>query len=154
MTRKNLLMLHILATIIGLFTIVSFFTSTLLAEASGNTQLIVTIKTYILYALPLLILAMPTLGITGNKLAGKKPSPKAQLKLKRMKFIAINGIALITLAVLLYFKAVKEAFDTTFWTLQILELLLGFINIVLIGLNIKTGMKLSGKSKKTFPLKN
>ncbi len=96
---------------------------------------------------------MPSIAISGIKLAGDLKSPIISKKLNRMKIIAFNGIILITLAIFLYLKSTKEEFDTQFWLAQIIELILGSINLTLISLNIKLGLVLSGRFKKRVTTK-
>ena len=91
---------------------------------------------------------MPILGITGKKLAGKSKSPIALSKMKRMKFVAFNGFILISLAIYLYLRASANQIDNTFLLVQIIEFIFGIMNLILIGLNIKAGMKLSGRIKR------
>lgn len=145
MERKTIIKVHSVATVIAVLTIFSFFSFSLIAEIIGNHEFIKQVKTGILYCLPILIVAMPTLGITGNKLAKKSKSPIVALKMKRMKWVAINGIILVLLAVYLYFRATNNQIDQTFLFVQITELVFGTINLTLIGLNIRAGRKLSGK---------
>ena len=148
MKRKSIVKLHITATVIAVLTISTFFISSLRAEIIGDNLLIKTVKTGILYALPLLLLVMPTLAITGNKLAGKSKHPSILKKLRRMKFVMINGFILIGLAVFLYYLANYQSIDDTFLYVQIAEFIFGLSNLSLIGMNIKTGLQLSGKLKK------
>ena len=88
------------------------------------------------------------LAITGKKLAGNSKSPIVATKMKRMKFVTLNGVVLISLAIYLYFRAMNNNIDSTFLCVQIIELLFGAINLTLLGLNIKAGMKLSGRIKR------
>nr|WP_321413718.1 hypothetical protein [uncultured Allomuricauda sp.] len=148
MKRKTIVKAHIVATAIAVLTIASFFSFSLIAEIMGNPEFIKQIKTGILYCLPVLLFAMPLLGITGKKLAGKSKSPIVTTKMKRMKFIAFNGVILISLAIYLYFRANDNNIDRTFLYVQIIELLFGAINLTLLGLNIQSGMKLSGRIKR------
>ncbi len=98
MKRIVLIKIHIVATIIAVLTIGSFFTASLVAEIKGNIEGIKHVKEIILFSLPLMLIAMPALGITGNKLGGKSTNPLIAAKRLRMKFVFMNGIALITLA--------------------------------------------------------
>lgn len=145
MKHSKLILAHILGTIIAFLTIITFFSFSLVAEIIGDHQLIKIVKTNILYLLPILIIVMPMLVVSGKKLAGKSRSPLVLKKLKRMKFITANGIILISLAIYLYIHANYKTINTSFLIAQITELLFGFTNLTLIGLNIKTGLKLSGK---------
>ena len=148
MKRKNLLTLHIIATLIAVITISTFFITSLRAEIIADETLIKSVKTGILYSLPILLIVMPSLAISGNKLAGQSKHPTILKKLKRMKFVMLNGIILISLAVFLYYRANYISIDNTFLFAQIAEFIFGLSNLTLIGLNIKSGLQLSGKLKK------
>jgi uncharacterized membrane protein YuzA (DUF378 family) len=148
MKRKTIVKAHIIATAIAVLTIGCFFSFSLIAEITGNHEFIKQVKKGILYCLPILVLTMPMLGITGKKLAGNSKSPIVATKMKRMKFVAFNGIILVSLAIYLYFRATNNNIDNTFLSIQIIELLFGAINLTLIGLNIKAGRKLSGRKKR------
>jgi len=150
MKRKTIVKTHIIATAIAVLTISCFFSLSLIVEITGNQEFIKQVKTGILYCLPILIVTMPMLGITGKKLAGKSKSPIVATKIKRMKLVALNGIILVSLAIYLYFRATNNNIDNTFLSIQIIELLFGAINLTLIGLNIKAGMKLSGRKKRNI----
>lgn len=145
MKQKTLIRIHIITTAIALTTISSFFSFSLIAEIIGENLFIKKVKTGILYCLPILVFTMPLLGITGKKLAKKSKSNIITKKMARMKLIVINGILLIFIAIYLYYKAIYDYIDDTFFYFQILELVLGLFNLILIGLNIKSGRKLSKK---------
>ncbi len=151
MKRKHLVILHVAATIVAMLTIITFFLSSLIAEIQGEEALIRMVKTGILYTLPLLLLAMPALAMTGNQLAGKSKHPKVRQKQARMKLIMVNGIVLISLAVYLYYHANYRSIDSTFLYCQIAEFCFGLCNLTLMGMNLKTGLQLSGRLKKESP---
>jgi len=140
--------IHIAATIIAAIIIATFFSLSLAAEINGEETFIKKVKEGILYSLPLMILTMPILNITGNKLAGKSQHPIVLTKRKRMKFILLNGMVLLSLACFLYYRSHYQAIDGIFLSAQIAEFLLGLTNLVLIGLNAKKGFQLSGRLKK------
>lgn len=149
MKRKTIVKAHIISTSIAVVTIGCFFSFSLVAEIMGNQEFIKQIKIGVLYGLPVLLVAMPMLAMTGKKLAGNSKSTIVATKMKRMKFVAFNGVILISLAIYLYFRAVNNNIDSTFLGVQIIELLFGAINLTLLGLNIKAGMKLSGRIKRS-----
>lgn len=65
-----------------------------------------------------------------------------------MPFIAANGIlVLIPCAIVLNRWAAAGSFDTTFYAIQALELLAGATNLVLMGLNIRDGLMMSGRMR-------
>lgn len=147
MKRKTLVKIHVAATIIATLTIATFFISSLTAEINGDVILIRKVKEAIFYSLPVLLVVMPALGITGNKLACKSKSPLILAKQRRMKFAFVNGVMLISLACFLYYRSHYQTIDITFLGFQFAEFALGLTNLTLIGLNIKSGLKLSGKLK-------
>lgn len=145
--RKTIILLHAGAGILAWLLILSFFTSSLVAEIIGKATLILQVKTYIFYTLPLMILLMPLAGISGVKLGGHSRHRVVLAKKRRMKFIAGNGLVLITLATLLYFRVHTGKIDVTFHVLQLAEFIFGATNIVLMGLMIRDGLFLSGRIK-------
>lgn len=148
MERKTILKAHFIATIIAGLTIVTFFSLSLLAEIRADIEFIKAVKTFILYALPIMVIAMPMLKITGDKLAGRSINPIILAKKRRMKFMIVNGVGLIILAVFLYYHSHFQTIDHVFLIAQIAELALGLCNLVLIALNTKSGIQLSGKLKR------
>lgn len=64
-----------------------------------------------------------------------------------MKLIMFNGIVLIALAVFLYYQTRYRNIDRIFLSAQLAELALGLINMILIGRNIASGQKPSGRIK-------
>lgn len=147
MKRKNLVTVHLIATIVAVLTISTFFTISMIAEIRGDEDFIRSVKTFILYALPIMILAMPALKLTGDKLAGKSKSPLIAVKAKRMKLVMMNGIILVSLAIFLYYRSNFQQIDGIFLTAQIAEFAFGLFNLSLIFMNAKAGMQLSGKLK-------
>lgn len=148
MKRSRIVRVHIIATIIAAITISSFFSFSLIAELIGNDLYIKQVKTAILYCLPILVIAMPMLALSGKKLAGNSKNPMVADKMNRMKFIALNGVVLISLAMYLYYHAIYKTLDSTFVYVQIVELSIGALNLGLIGMNINAGLKLSGRRRK------
>lgn len=148
MKRTKIVKVHLTATIIAVLTIINFFGFSLFAEILGQDLFIQQVKTGILYCLPILIVVMPILAISGNKLAGSSRNPLIINKMKRMKFIALNGLILILLAIYLYYHATFKTIDSTFLYVQIVELLFGAVNLGLIAMNINAGLKLSGRPVK------
>lgn len=149
MKRSRIVSVHIIASIIAVLTISSFFCFSLTAELIGDDAFIKQVKTGILYCLPVLIMVMPTLALSGKTLAGNSKNPLVIKKMTRMKIIALNGLILITLAIYLYYHAIYKFIDTTFYYIQMVELFLGALNLGLIVMNINTGLKLSVRRKKT-----
>lgn len=148
MKRKTVVTAHFVATIIAGITIVTFFSLSLVAEIKGDIQFIKSVKTFILYALPVMVIAMPMLKVTGDKLAGKSTNPIILAKKKRMRLMIVNGVVLITLAVFLYYRSHFHEIDPVFVIAQIAEFGFGLGNLTLIVLNARSGLQLSGKLKR------
>jgi len=147
MNRKSLAKIHLAATMVAAITIVTFFTTSLTAELSGDFEIIKQVKFLILCVIPLLIVAMAVLNITGTKLAGETQNIQILAKKKRMKWMMVNGVGLISLAVFLFYQSHYRNMNSTFILAQIAEFILGLANLILISLNVKSGLKLSGKLK-------
>ena len=145
MKHKTLVGIHIAATLIAILTIGVFFISSLIAELRGDLNLIKTVKRSILYALPILIIAMSTLAISGNKLAEGSGNLMVRKKKHRMKFVMINGMILISLAFFLDYRSHYKTADNAFLITQVFEFVFGLANLSLIGLNARTGLILSGR---------
>ena len=63
-----------------------------------------------------------------------------------MPFIAANGIfILVPAAFYLESKAASGVFDMTFYLVQGLELVAGAANLVMLGLNIRDGLIMTGR---------
>ena len=97
MKRNTLVKIHVIATIVAMLTISTFFALSLTAELRSDPDLIKTVKRGIFYALPLLIIVMPTLAITGNQLARNSENPKVIEKKLRMKFVSCFSLLSIAL---------------------------------------------------------
>lgn len=139
---KKLISTQRVAEFLAISTISSFFLSSLYAEIIQDNKVILQVKTFIVYAIPLMLIFMPTIGITGNKIAKLVDSLIVKRKNKRVKLMALNGIILLTLAFVLYFRAKNGKIDSTFLTLQIIEFCFGFTNISMLFLMLKDGYKL------------
>jgi hypothetical protein len=137
---------HALAGIIGFLTIITFWTATVTSELFGSHAAIATVKNGILWGMILLIPAMAMAGGSGMSLSRGRTDAGALRKKKRMPFIALNGLLiLLPSAIFLASKANAGAFDQTFFLVQGLELIAGAINVTLMGLNIRDGLRLTGR---------
>ncbi|MCH8567151.1 MAG: hypothetical protein LAT67_02750 [Balneolales bacterium] len=148
MNKKQLLKLHLAATMLAGLTITIFLTATVVAEISRETSLIVLTKKYIAYFLPVLIFSMPALAGSGIRLAKYNSSPLIRKKLIRMKIIGVNGLFLVTIAIYLYLKSSAGLYDDVYRTAQAAEIILGSTNLLLIAQNAKAGFMMSRDKNK------
>jgi len=138
---------HIFASILATLCIACFFTSTIVVELFGSQQLIATVKSLIVT--PGLFILVPAIAMTGGTGFALSKTRKGRLldaKKKRMPFIAANGIlVLIPAAICLNQWAALGMFDARFYAVQALELVAGATNLTLMGMNIRDGLKMTGK---------
>jgi len=144
--RRVLRILHIVGGVVAFITILRFIVITLGVEIFGNEADIARIKMRILYGLAILIPAIGIAGATGFALTGPSPKGMAAVKMKRMRLIAANGIlVLVPAAFFLAWKTAAGSLDTVFYTVQAIELVAGSLNLALIGMNIRDGLRMSGR---------
>lgn len=136
--------LHPIAGVVAFLTILGFWTSTVVVELGGDEAAIAAVKLRILWGLAVLIPAIAFAGASGFKLGGKSPHPIAAAKRRRMRFIAVNGVAvLVPCTIVLQQRAAAGHFDRIFTMVQMVELIAGAINLTLIGLSIRDGFRLT-----------
>jgi len=141
--------IHAIAGIVAFLTIFSFWSSTLFSEIFSSNETIALIKELILRGMFILIPAMVIVGASGMSLANNRGGAIVLNKKKRMPIIAITGIViLLPAAFYLSNQASKGVFDSWFYTVQFIELIAGFSNLRLMALNIRDGLKMTGRLKK------
>ena len=138
--------IHPVAGALALVTIATFWLSTALSELFASRASVVAVKTAIPWGLLLLIPALAAAGASGFTLANRRRAGAIGAKIKRMPFIAANGLlVLIPSALFLASKARAGEFDVSFEAVQALELIAGATNIVLLSLNMRDGLKMKGR---------
>ncbi|MEW8079184.1 MAG: hypothetical protein AB2822_14005 [Candidatus Thiodiazotropha endolucinida] len=138
---------HKLAAITATLCIGSFFLSTILVEVFGSPEAIATVKSLIVMpGLFLLVPAIAATGATGFAMSKSRKGRLLEAKKKRMPIIGANGIIiLMPAAIFLDQWAAAGTFDIWFYLLQGVELLAGAVNLTLMSLNIRDGLRLGGK---------
>jgi len=138
--------IHPIAGALALAMIATFWLSTVLSELFASTATITAVKTTIPWGFLLLIPALAVAGGSGVFMAKGARAGLVGAKFKRMPFIAGNGILiLIPSALFLASRAQAGVFDASFYAVQALELLAGLTNITLLGLNMRDGLKMTGR---------
>lgn len=136
--------LHAFAGVASFLCIASFWTSTLVAELFLTPDAVVAVKVAIAYALIAFVPCMAITGATGFAMGGRSPLPLLVGKRRRMPVIAANGLlVLLPAAIYLSGKAQAAEIDAAFYAVQGLELIAGTTNLILMGLNIRDGLRLS-----------
>lgn len=147
MKRKLINRAHPIAGSVALAVISVFWISTVVSKLLHDHAVILAVKTGILCGMALLIPALIAVAATGARLGGASRHPIIVRKRRRMPFVAANGILiLIPCAVVLQMWASDHAFTSTYDTIQAIELLAGAINMVLLGLSMRDGLRLRGKA--------
>jgi hypothetical protein len=138
--------IHAIGGGVAFLTIASFWLSTVWSETFGDAAAVAAVKTAVLYGMGVLIPALVITGSSGMMLGAKRRDPLARAKKRRMPLIATNGLlVLLPSAIYLAIKARAGAFDSAFDVVQVIELTAGFINIVMMGLNIRDGLRMTGR---------
>jgi hypothetical protein len=144
--------IHPVAGALAILTIATFWLSTALSELFASRATVVVVKTAIPWGFLLLVPALAAAGASGFALAkGRRRDGLIGPKIKRMPFIAANGLlVLIPAALFLASKARASEFDASFDEVQALELIAGAMNIVLLSLNMRDGLKMKGWFRRRF----
>ena len=143
MSRSRLVTFHAVASSIALMTISAFWLSALSAELFLDHTGVVSVRRAILLALPVLIAALAGAGASGARLAGRSRAPAVRAKRTRMMIAAaVGALVLVPSAIFLAWKANAGSLDATFATVQTLELIAGALNISLLGLNMRVGLRM------------
>ena len=138
--------IHAVAGGIGFLTILTFWTSTVFSELFMSHETIATVKQMILYGMIILIPAMAIAGGSGMFMGKARTDAPAVSKKKRMPLIAANGLLiLLPSAFYLASKSATGSFDAWFYGVQTLELVAGAANLTMMGLNIRDGLKMTGR---------
>ena len=138
---------HLIAGILAPLCIVTFFVSTLLVELFGSHAAVAQLKAMIVTpGLWIMIPAIAAAGGSGMFLGKSRKGRLVGAKKMRMPFIAANGLlVLVPCAIVLNRWAAAGTFDTTFYAVQAVELIAGAANFVLMGLNVRDGLRMSGR---------
>ncbi|WP_424940794.1 hypothetical protein [Aliiroseovarius sp. S253] len=140
--------IHAAAGTIAFLCVLSFWTSSVTVEVFGSHAAIAMVKQTIVYALIVMVPAMAIVGATGMSLGAKRKGALIEAKKKRMPIIAGAGLlVLVPAALYLNYKASNGAFDTMFYVVQGIELAAGAMNLSLLGLNIRDGLKMTAKRR-------
>jgi hypothetical protein len=142
-------LIHRISAIIATLCIGTFFVSSIVVELFASPDMVATVKRLIVF--PGLFILVPSIaltGATGFSLTGKRKGGLVDIKKKRMPFIAMNGLlVLVPAAIFLNHLASAYSFTWAFYLVQGLELIAGAINLTLMSLNMRDGLKLTGKSR-------
>ena len=134
---------HALAGALSMLLIAGFWISSVAVEILAGAQAIAWVKAVILALVPILVACLVTAGISGAWLMRIRPSALARRKQRRMALAAASGLLLLVpSAWLLADWSAGGRFDAVFYAVQFLELGAGALNLALLGLNLRDGLRM------------
>ena len=137
---------HAIAGATAMLIIAGFWTATLISEVFMDHADVTTVKQAIVYGLFLLVPFMAATGGSGFALGKTRKGYLLDQKKKRMAIIGTNGLlVMIPAAIFLNGKAAAGELDALFYAVQGVELIVGAVQITLMGMNFRDGLKLAGK---------
>ncbi len=144
---------HLIAGILAMLCIATFFLSTILTEWFGSLAAVAQLKSLIVTpGLWIMVPLMAAAGGSGMFVAKSRKGRLVDAKKKRMQVIAANGLlVLVPCAIVLNRWAAAGSFDTTFYLVQALELIAGATNLTLMGLNARDGLRMAGRLRNRPP---
>jgi hypothetical protein len=132
--------------IIAFAAILTFWSSTVAVELLGSREAIASVKRAIPWGFLLLVPALAVTGASGFQMAGPSSDRRIAGKKRRMRFIAANGLLILApSAFYLAFLAARGNFGILFYSVQSIELVAGAVNLTLMGLNFRDGLRLTGR---------
>ena len=138
--------IHAVAGSVALVSIATFWTATVATELAGDTTLIAWVKQGVLVGMAVLVPALMATGGSGFALAKSWRGRAVETKKRRMMLAAANGLLiLLPAAVLLATWSAAGRFDGWFMAVQALELAAGATNFVLLGLNMRDGLRMRSR---------
>lgn len=133
---------HAIAATLALLFIATFWTATVVAELLLSQAAVIQVKSGIAYALLVFIPVMVITGASGFALGGKSRQALIVAKRRRMPYIAgIGLLILVPCALFLANRAQSGVLDSSFYAIQMVELIAGAINLVLLSLNFRDGLR-------------
>jgi hypothetical protein len=140
--------LHPIAGLAAFLTILTFWLSTVTSELLGSHEMIVQVKESIPWGFLILLPALVTTGLSGTRLANGSSRRTIVKKRRRMPIIAANGLLILIPASLYLAKLASVGdFGALFYGVQAIELIAGAINLSLMALNIRDGIRLRQRFK-------
>jgi hypothetical protein len=135
-----------MAGAVALLTMLIFWARTVAVELAGDREDIVAVKHAIMWGLLVLVPALAATGGTGFLRAGRSRNARIMAKKRRMQIVAPIGV-LVLVPCVLYLGTTSSAagLGTYFYPVQGIELVAGAVNISLMSLNARDGLRVTGR---------
>lgn len=141
--------IHPIAGLVAMLTIATFWISSALVEVFGSPEAIATVKQRVVWGLLLLAPSLAVTGGSGVAASRGRRDGLVGVKLRRMRVIAANGLLILApSALFLAARARAGVLDETFRLVQAVEFAAGALNLVLLGLNMRDGFRMSRRFKR------
>ncbi|MHB8254267.1 MAG: hypothetical protein ACYDEV_11335 [Acidiferrobacter sp.] len=142
--------IHRVSGLLATVTIATFLTATLSAWLGGSHATIALVAHRIVA--PGLFILIPALAATGGSgfwLSRSRMGRLVSVKIRRMRLIAMNGLlVLVPTAMVLDYLTHAGSFSAPFIIIQVVEWLAGAVNMTLMGLNIRDGLRMNGRLRR------
>ena len=142
--------IHRISGLLATVTIATFLTATLFAWLGGSHTTIALVAHRIVA--PGLFILIPALAATGGSgfwLSRSRTGRLVSVKIQRMRLIALNGLlVLVPTAIFLDHLTHTGSFSTLFIIIQVGEWLAGIVNMTLMGLNMRDGLRIQGRLRR------
>jgi hypothetical protein len=143
----NLTRIHIAAAVVALLSVLTLLGLALTSEISPDH--LAAARRWIARGLFVLIPALIVTAATGHEISRGNRRGLVGDKMWRMKVAATNGlVVLVPCALFLAARAEAGDIGGAFRVVQGLELVAGAVNLTLLGLNFRDGMRLSGRLRR------
>lgn len=143
--RTALRRAHLVAGLVAFATILTFWISTVLVELFGSSGDVAAVKQAIPWGLIILVPALAITGLSGFRMGRRSTNALVLAKKRRMPVIAGIGLVILVPAALYLAGSVEGDLGPGFYAVQSIELLAGAVNLTLMGLNIRDGLRLTGR---------
>ena len=137
---------HATTGVIAFLAILALLTSTVLSHLFGNDATVATVKRVIFFGLLGLVPLQAIVGASGMSLLGKRTDSLVEIKQKRAPAAFMTSLLILLPAgFFLKSRAADGAIDGMYYAVEGLVLVAAAVAVVLVGLNIRDGLILSGK---------
>jgi hypothetical protein len=137
---------HGIAGTAAMLIIAAFWTSTVVAELFLDGAALAAVKHAVVYGLLALLPCMAATGGSGFVLGKMRKGMLLERKKLRMAVIGANGLlVMVPAAIFIDDRAAAGRFDTLFYVVQAVELAVGVMQLVLMGMNFRDGLRLAGR---------
>lgn len=142
MSLPHLIRLHLVFAIWTMIWIVGLIGLTLGVELTGDAATIADAKRVALYAIVLLAPVMIALEQSGKRLAANSHEPFVRRKQRRLFALKVNGVCiLIPSAIVLDRLSHAGQINTLFYAVKALLVLAASMNLILLALNFRDGLR-------------